>query len=224
MGSDRHLDTKKAREWLLLAANKGSTGAQAAIPRFVGAFGGSFAGLTPLLVKCAQWGSLAALEDLSDLDQDGYQQAKTFLRTNMCGVGGELFRYWNPPWIMARLKSLEYVENYLRNTPEPPRKIQVNPRGDGLLHAAASLAQLETVIRLVDIYKIDINQKNEQGETPLHSALRSGNIDIVDWLLDNEAEVATETTYTQESPLHWLISVEPPDLNRIVRNFSHFKL
>ena len=70
---------------------------------------------------------------------------------------------------------------------------------------------------LVGHHKIDVNQRNRQGETALHGSLRSGNIDIADWLLDNGAEMTTETTYSHESPLHWLISTEGEDSHRMVR-------
>ena len=218
MGSDRYIDVARAKQLLLTAANRGSTGAQAVIPRFCRTFGQSVNGLTELLTKCAQWGSLAALEDLQLLDQGCYKQAKTFLRTNMCGVGAQLFRYWNPPWLMKHLKTFEYVKNHLENTPEPPQQIEINPRGDGLLHAAASLAQIDTVKWLVEHHKFDVNRRNAQGETALHGSLRSGNVDIADWLLDNGAEVTTETTYSHESPLHWLISTEGEVSHRMVRS------
>ena len=218
MGSDRYIDVARAKKLLLTAANRGSTGAQAVIPRFCKTFGHSFNGLTEVLTKCAQWGSLAALEDLPLLDQDCYQQARTFLRTNMCGVGAQLFRYWNPPWLMQHLKTFDYVKKHLENTPEPPQEIEINPRGDGLLHAAASLAQIDTVKWLIEHHKFDVNQRNRQGETALHDSLRSGNVDIADWLLDNGADVTTETKYSHESPLHWLISTEGEVSHRMVRS------
>ena len=220
MGSDRHIDVARAKQLLMTAANRGSTGAQAVIPRFCRTFGQSVSGLTGLLTKCAQWGSLAALEDLPLLDQACYEQARSFLRTNMCGVGAQLFRYWNPPWLMKHLKTFEYVKNYLEHSPEPPERVEINPRGDGLLHAAASLAQIDTVKWLIGHHKIDVNQRNAQGETALHGSLRSGNIDIADWLLDNGADVTTETTYSHESPVHWLISTEGEDSHHIVSSLS----
>ena len=218
MGSDRYIDVARASKLLLTAANRGSTGAQAVIPRFCKTFGHSFNGLTEMLTKCAQWGSLAALEDLPLLDQDCYQKARTFLRTNMCGVGAQLFRYWHPPWLMQHLKTFDYVKNYLENTPQPPQEIEINPRGDGLLHAAASLAQIDTVKWLIEHHNFDVNQSNKQGETALHGSLRSGNVDIADWLLDNGADVTTETKYSHESPLHWLISTEGEVSHRMVRS------
>ena len=220
MGSDRHIDVARAKQLLLTAANRGSTGAQAVIPRFCRTFGHSFNGLTEALTKCAQWGSLAALEDLPLLDQACYLQARSFLRTNMCGVGAQLFRYWNPPWLMEKLKTFEFVKNHLELSPEPPDQIEINPRGDGLLHAAASLSQIDTVKWLIGHHKIDVNQKNAQGETALHGSLRSGNIDIANWLLDNGADVTTETTYSHESPLHWLVSTEGEESHRMVRSLN----
>lgn len=220
MGSDRHIDVARAKQLLLTAAKRGSTGAQAVIPRFCRTFGISFNGLTEALTKCAQWGSLAALEDLPLLDQACYLQARSFLRTNMCGVGAQLFRYWNPPWLMEKLKTFEFVKNHLELSPEPPDQIEINPRGDGLLHAAASLSQIDTVKWLIGHHKIDVNQKNAQGETALHGSLRSGNIDIANWLLDNGADVTTETTYSHESPLHWLVSTEGEESHRMVRSLD----
>ena len=217
MGSDRRLDLKKAKDLLFTAATNGSTGAQAAFPRFAKTIGFSLSGMDELLIKCAMWGSLSALEDLPSIDEAGYQKAKSFLRTNMCGVGAQLFRYWNPPWVMDKLKSLSFVENFLLNTPEKAQNIKVNPRGDGLLHAAASLAQFELVKTLVLRYGLDVNQCNAQGESPLLCALRSSNLDTVDWLLDHGAKVVSKSTYNHETPVHWLISVERSQSYRMAK-------
>ena len=85
-----------------------------------------------------------------------------------------------------------------------------------LILTAASLSQIDTVKWLIEHHHFDVNQRNAQGETALHGSLRSGNVDIADWLLDKGAEVTTETTYSHESPLHWLISTEGEVSHRMV--------
>ena len=222
MGSDRHLNEKKSKELLLIAARNGSTGSHSILPRFARNFGFNLDGINELVTKCAMWGSLAALEDLPRIDAAGYEKAISFLRTNMCGIGAQLFRYWNPPWTMDRLKSTSFVDEYISKSPEPAAEVEVNPRGDGILHAAASLAQDDLVTHLVEHYGFDVNQLNGQGESPLLCAMRSGNIRIVEWLLDHGAKLFTISTFTQETSLHWLISMEQRQVYGLAKRlFDH---
>ena len=211
MGSDRHLDTTNGIQNLLTAAQRGCMGAIAVIPRICKTFNKNVSDITPQLKQCAGWGSQAALEDLPGISVEAYREAKAFLHGNMCGIGAQLFRYYNPPWLMQHVKSIDYVEDFLKKSDQKPSEIKITPRGDHLLSSAASLGVLDLVIRLVKHHSVPINQLNDQGESALHCAMRSGHSRIVLWLLDHDIDVFSKGTYTDETPLHWLISIEPED-------------
>ncbi|KAG8531813.1 uncharacterized protein KY384_003449 [Bacidia gigantensis] len=215
MGSDHHLDTTKAIKYLLIAAQHGSLGAIAVVPRVCRTFNKNVSDITPQLKQCAQWGSQAALEDLPRISMDAYREAKAFLHGNMCGIGAQLFRWYNPPWLMQHVKSMDYVEDFIKKSDQKPSEIMINPRGDYLLSSAASLGVLDLVIRLVEHHSVSINQLNEQGESALHCAMRSGHPPIVLWLLDHGINVFSKGTYHNETPLHWLISIEPEETEAI---------
>lgn len=58
-----------------------------------------------------------------------------------------------------------------------------------LLHIAVKNQHLTVVAKLLKYGKIDINQSNESGLTPLKEALVSGNLDMVKMLLDHGAKI-----------------------------------
>ena len=223
MGSDRHLDTAESIKHLLTAAQHGSSGAIAVIPRVCKTFNKNVSDLTPQLKQCAAWGSQAALEDLPSISMEAYKEAKAFLHGNMCGIGAQLFRYYNPPWLMQHVKSTDYVEEFLKKSDQKPSEIKITPRGDYLLSSAASLGVLDLVIRLVEHHSVCINQLNDQGESALHCAMRSGHPHIVLWLLDHGINVFSKGTYTNETPLHWLISIESEEIEAIALRLLSIK-
>lgn len=58
-------------------------------------------------------------------------------------------------------------------------KLTVNKRGDTILHFAAACGRLKTFRYLMRERKMDINLRNQNGETPLLCATRSGHGAIV---------------------------------------------
>ena len=112
MGSDRHLDTTRGIKYLLTAARQGSMGTIAVIPRTCRTFDKNVSDITPQLEQCAGWGSQAALEDLPKISMEAYKEAKAFLHGNMCGIGAQLFRFYNPLWLMQHVKSMIMLRNF----------------------------------------------------------------------------------------------------------------
>lgn len=58
--------------------------------------------------------------------------------------------------------------------------------GNSLLHASKDIKIIKTLLQ----HKANINQQNENGETPLAKAAQTGNADIFEYLLQNGADPA----------------------------------
>ena len=57
------------------------------------------------------------------------------------------------------------------------------------MHAAAICANTEAIHRMLTTGEFDSNDEDDRGETPLFIAVRSGEVKIVNALLDNKANV-----------------------------------
>nr|TKW39240.1 hypothetical protein SEVIR_1G165900v2 [Setaria viridis] len=63
----------------------------------------------------------------------------------------------------------------------------VTSRGAGVLHAAAGSGRMSMCAYLVEELLVDVNATDDSGDTPLAYAVRSGTLDIVQYLLDHDA-------------------------------------
>jgi ankyrin repeat protein len=91
-------------------------------------------------------------------------------------------------------------------------KIYVNHKGHGLLHYAASMGNFSALRHLVEKYQCNIDLPNQSlSESPLVCACRSGHYTCAVFLLDHGAD-ANGTHSGQESPLHWLCSMQPEQM------------
>ena len=69
------------------------------------------------------------------------------------------------------------------------------------LHKACKNKNFGKVKKLVEKSDLDINEKNEAGDTPLHIAARKGHLKIVNYLLELEHIDLTIPNNNQETPL-----------------------
>lgn len=222
MGSDRFFDAREAVRACDRGARAGITGLRAIIYRLVNVAGDHCGGgILSLLRWSAERGSMAAMEDLRDLDPEMAESAAAFLRRHTCGIGADFFTKIIGPFNYPQLSDRSIIEAHLRRTGQKASEIIVNARGDTLIHAAASGGSTDVVELLIGRYDVPVNLRNPHGETPLLCALRSGHVDIVNYLLDWAAD-AKLTSKRQENVLHWLISIpdsELPDLlARLITN------
>lgn len=153
--------------------------------------------------QCLDWlaqatalGSDIASKHLLELDHKAWEKAHSLLATKFCGIGKAKFE--------------EELTRYSDVSSEFPRNLPVGngvgPGGDSLLHLAATLGRRDVVGELCKNASYqDINKQNDQGETALLQATRSGHFDTVEYLLSIGAS-ANLTTSEDENPLHWLSS------------------
>lgn len=99
---------------------------------------------------------------------------------------------------------------------QPDRQDGRPSRGEQLLEAA----QLQDVARVRELVGsgVDVNFKSSYGATALFFAVDKGNLEIVDLLLENGADIDVEDTFYKATPATWaLFSVaESPVHKRIV--------
>lgn len=79
-------------------------------------------------------------------------------------------------------------------------------RGNNLIHGAAMLNLCETAEMLIRKFNIDLNEQNDDGDTPLLLACRHGNFEMIVRLLANKAR-PNIANKCGETPLHWAINV-----------------
>lgn len=166
-------------------------------------------------------GSRMALQDLVYVAPQRYSQARTILRDGLAGTGarffepqtgllhGFSFRQWmdtfdNQEVLVQNFSRLNRIADY-----------RLNKRGDGILHMAASCGKCKAIETLLDSFSaLNVNQVNDQGETPLLCACRAGQTDVVHLLLARGAD-ASIVTPSRESPLHWLISFDDTHIETV---------
>ncbi|KAM8977676.1 ankyrin repeat domain-containing protein 42 [Pelodytes ibericus] len=81
-------------------------------------------------------------------------------------------------------KIVQYIDGieYERDHPEEQENLAFPA------HVAASKGDLMTLRRLVESGIININERNDQGATPLHKAAGQGQIECIQWLLEMGAD------------------------------------
>ena len=70
----------------------------------------------------------------------------------------------------------------------------------------------ESEIEMLIDAKIDLNQQNELGETPLHIAVKSGQTQIVKMLINAHADLNIPDSGRNYTPLHWAIIYQMLDI------------
>ncbi|OAL21174.1 hypothetical protein AYO22_08137 [Fonsecaea multimorphosa] len=207
MGSDRYFDAMSSVLSCARGAQAGITGLRAIVVRLAKVAGAT---VQENMEKTLQWnaerGSLAAMEELREISPEKAERAKVFMQRHGCGVGARFFSKVLGPFTYPQLSDLTVIDSHLRKTGQTPRDIIVNPRGDTLIHAAASMGSKEVVLALLDRYKVPVNVPNAQEETPLLCAMRAGHVEVVIGLLDRGAN-AGSISKNRETALHWLISI-----------------
>jgi hypothetical protein len=226
-GTDK--DTSRASEWLFRAWSAKHPLATAYGYRIARAIGLTFdnpKNLVEPLKSMALRGSRTALEDLATISKDEYQETKKMIRNVLAGTGANFFfqkemlhgfvhemwmkTFGNIPVLLENFSRLNRIADYT-----------VNKRGDRILHIAASCGQTEAIEALLDRFSLlDINQLNDQGETPLLCACRAGQTRTALWLTSHGANASIEAR-NGESPLHWLISFDDDDIETVGSKLIH---
>ncbi|KAG7012618.1 Espin, partial [Cucurbita argyrosperma subsp. argyrosperma] len=102
--------------------------------------------------------------------------------------------------ILEQVMEMDYIEHwksYVENTP---------------LHEAATVGNLDAFKLLVEFRKEDLLELNKRGETPLYRAARYGQLQIVEYIL-NECE-----DYYTRSPLNWMADGTTPIIHEAIQS------
>lgn len=91
--------------------------------------------------------------------------------------------------------------------------------GASMLHLAASCGLRKSLSYIISREIVDINCVDTRGETPLLRACRSGHYFIVMELLEAGAD-ASIASYTDETPLHWLLSFDGKYVGEICQKLT----
>jgi ankyrin repeat protein len=163
-------------------------------------------------------GSRMASQDLADVAPQKRPQVRNILRDGLAGTGARFFEprtgllhgFSFGQWMDTFDNQQVLVQSFSRLN--RIAEYRINKRGDGILHIAASCGKCKAIETLLDSFSaLDVNQVNDQGETPLICACRAGQREVVHFLLNRGAD-ASIATLSKESPLHWLISFDDADI------------
>lgn len=80
-------------------------------------------------------------------------------------------------------------------------KIKSSVTGSTVAHKAAQDGNVEGLQSVLEILENVVNQKDENGWTPLHEGARGGHVEVVKLLIDNGADINMETE-AGETPLY----------------------
>merc|ERR1712110_1238667 len=105
---------------------------------------------------------------------------------------------------MDALQSLVISENLTEAELMNHRKLwnHRTTSNSSLLHLASLNDTSLAIQLLIEHAKVNVNAKNEYGETPLHWACQHGNTNIVTFLLAHGAQVDCQDG-DGNPPLHW---------------------
>jgi len=87
------------------------------------------------------------------------------------------------------------------------------------LEQAISRAHADTIKSLI-AQVVDINARSIRGHAPIHLATAKGNGDVVQLLLENEAEVNVVGTNSGCNPLHYAVSLGHVDLCELLIRYG----
>ncbi|KAL8687743.1 MAG: hypothetical protein Q9218_006175 [Villophora microphyllina] len=155
----------------------------------------------------AKAGSRPAFEELRKvISQEQVNAVYRWFTDASGGVGADwlvrsemLHGYTQSQWIDDA-----WLMERVRTTDKPLSQLVVNKRGDTVLHFTAMCGRPKPFKAMILDYKMDVNLQNPLGETPLLTACRSGQGEVVIWCLKKFEADSSIAASNGETPLHWL--------------------
>lgn len=99
------------------------------------------------------------------------------------------------------------------------RDSDARPKNDTALQRAASWGLVEIIRKKVEEQEVDINERDDRGETPLHKAARMGHFNAVRELIRLGADLNAADTLGLR-PLHWTAINGRQDIARLLLHFK----
>ncbi|XP_071086322.1 ankyrin-3-like, partial [Haliotis cracherodii] len=96
-------------------------------------------------------------------------------------------RGWTPVVVAALARHGELVDFLVKKGADMS---SVNNSGDNILHQACSGGDVEIVKRILALEKVDINSRDQNGETPVMMAARDGHVQLVEVLVKKGADMS----------------------------------
>ena len=119
-----------------------------------------------------------------------------------CGVVARIHRCWSFPAVVS-LKYPFFLSMHanIQIVPKPTRVVlgaMTNP------HHAAADGSLHLLKEIASVNKANLFLKDNNGWTPLHEAARAGHVAVIQYLLDEGAQVNERTHFgIGSTPLWW---------------------
>ena len=198
-------DCDEALQWLLKAARLGCFKAQAEINRFSSAINrrcpGNLNELHQWLFDSTASGCLLASRDLQIFDPERYRAAIECRRHRLSHID-------------AHDDTFQRFYRWMQSIGQTDGNVEIDPAdGPRFLSLAASIGNSDALNLLLS-GGLDVNVVNEFNETALLFAFRSGNAQVVPFLIQRGANLGIASS-NGETPLHWLFSISPDDLDAI---------
>jgi ankyrin repeat protein len=200
-------------KWTLEAARLGSHKARANVYRMsevvshLGAGQPSqFQQIISWLKEAAELGSQQALNDLRVLDLKSYTCAWTKWRHRFCEINDT-----NGNAILSESELLIRCQGLNADSLD---HLVLNDRGHRPIHLAASLGYTKALQDLIGT-GVDIDMRNNRGETALLCACRAGHACLARNLLRLGAKA--RRAKSGETPLHWLIAFDEEEVEEVAK-------
>jgi hypothetical protein len=172
-----------------------------------------------LLFDATATGSFISSQDLKATDLERYWEARSIFQKH----GG-----YNTPlqaqnltgkWFESSPKALDewLSEVDLHDMSNRIRKGYVHGAtgGNTWLHVAATYGYTVIVHTIVSQHLIDVNAKNDAGETALYKACLAGHYNVVRVLVEHGADASLSVGQSQITCLHWLFGFEPNQMESV---------
>ena len=168
-------------------------------------------------------GSRPALADFEkSFPADEVSRIKGWINDATGGVGADWLRpsemldgHFQSQWI----DDAWLMDKVHTSIPQKPlSQLIVNKRGDTVLHFVAMCGRWKPFKALILDHKMDINLRNDLGETPLLSASRAGHGGIIILCLQTFNADASLAASNGETPLHWLVQFGDQWIEPIVKD------
>lgn len=147
-----------------------------------------------------------AAQDLAVLDMERYMSTKKELYNNVSCFTVEA--------IQLDFTNLESLQRLIPQLPKPHASVFIGVNNDTLLHCVVASGFVDATLLFINQLEVDLNTRNELGETPLVQACQAGNRQMVELLISKGAKYVPNDD-EKTSPLHYLVRFHDEDVGEV---------